>query len=80
MQDWNKQNNAGIKQKLRKRNQQKDNIDSMSLVIIKICANARAVYCNLKQEHWLVNHNIKHERLWTEVKCKAWKIMNRDEA
>ena len=31
-------------------NQQKDKKDSMSLVIRKLCANARAAYYNLKQK------------------------------
>ena len=68
-----------LKTKRRKINQQKDKIDSMSLVIIKLCANTQATYCNLEQKHWSINNNIKHERLWTEVKRKTWKIMDKDE-
>ena len=32
-------------------NQQKGKNDSMSLVIRKLCANAWATYCDLKQKH-----------------------------
>ena len=44
-------NKTVLELKTKKKNQQKDKIDSMSLVIVKLCANAWATYCNLKQRH-----------------------------
>ena len=42
-------NKTMLELKARKINQQKDKNDSMSLVIITLCANARAAYYNLEQ-------------------------------